>query len=105
MVQAGIYDEFVKRATARAKRRSVGDPFSAGVEQGPQVDSDQFNTVMGYIQAGVAEGACLQVCTVKLHSLESRNLPEYFLSVARLISSCRDWLIFFRSSILSVYVH
>ena len=90
MVQAGIYDEFVKRATARAKRRTVGDPFSAGVEQGPQVDSDQFNTVMGYIQAGVAEGACLQVCTVKLHSLESRNLPEYFLSVARLISSCRD---------------
>jgi len=60
MVQAGIYDEFVKRATARAKRRTVGDPFSAGVEQGPQVDSDQFNTVMGYIQAGVAEGACLQ---------------------------------------------
>lgn len=36
-VQAEIYDEFVKKATALAKNRAVGDPFSNGVQQGPQV--------------------------------------------------------------------
>lgn len=36
-VQAGIYDEFVKRATEKAKARKVGNPFESGVQQGPQV--------------------------------------------------------------------
>lgn len=36
-VQAGIYDEFVKKAVEKAKGRKVGDPFEAGVLQGPQV--------------------------------------------------------------------
>ena len=29
-------------------RRRVGDPFTS-VDQGPQVDADQFNKIMGYI--------------------------------------------------------
>nr|ABK27130.1 unknown [Picea sitchensis] len=36
-VQEGIYDEFVKKAVARAKQQVVGDPFQPGVEHGPQV--------------------------------------------------------------------
>lgn len=35
-VEEKIYDEFVERSAARAKQRTVGDPFT-GVEQGPQV--------------------------------------------------------------------
>merc|ERR1712198_185550 len=57
MVQEGIYDEFVKKATERAKKRTVGDPFASGTEQGPQVDEEQFNKVLGYIKSGVAERA------------------------------------------------
>lgn len=34
-----VYDEFIEKAKARAVRRSVGDPFKKGVEQGPQVFS------------------------------------------------------------------
>ena len=60
MVQEGIYDEFVKRATERAKKRSVGDPFAGSTEQGPQVDEEQFKKVLSYIQSGVAEGAALR---------------------------------------------
>jgi len=59
MVQEGIYDEFVRKATERAKKRTVGDPFASNTEQGPQVDEEQFNKVLGYIKSGVAEGACL----------------------------------------------
>lgn len=38
-VQEDIYDEFVKRSTARAKSRTVGDPFEPTSESGPQVCS------------------------------------------------------------------
>lgn len=58
-VEEKIYDDFVKRSTERAKRRKVGDPFDPITEQGPQVDNDQFNKVMGYIDAGKREGAKL----------------------------------------------
>jgi acyl-CoA reductase-like NAD-dependent aldehyde dehydrogenase len=36
-VEEKIYDEFVECSTERAKRRTVGDPFSKSTEQGPQV--------------------------------------------------------------------
>ena len=37
-VHESVYDEFVEKAKARALRRTVGDPFKAGIEQGPQVN-------------------------------------------------------------------
>jgi len=37
-VHEDIYDEFVKKATAMAAARKVGNPFDEGVEQGPQVN-------------------------------------------------------------------
>jgi aldehyde dehydrogenase (NAD+) len=58
-VDQKIYDEFVERSTERAKRRTVGDPLDAKTEQGPQVDSDQFNKVMGYVETAKREGAKL----------------------------------------------
>jgi aldehyde dehydrogenase (NAD+) len=58
-VEEKAYDEFVERSVARAAKRTVGDPFNPQTEQGPQVDRDQFDKVMGYIQAGKDEGAKL----------------------------------------------
>ncbi|XP_055019598.1 aldehyde dehydrogenase, mitochondrial [Boleophthalmus pectinirostris] len=58
-VQADIYDEFVERSAERAKRRVVGDPFDLRTEQGPQVDQEQFNKILGYISTGKKEGAKL----------------------------------------------
>lgn len=59
-VQEGIYDEFVKRATKKASERKLGCPFGEGTEQGPQVDDEMFNKVLGYIESGKKEGAKLQ---------------------------------------------
>uniref|UniRef100_H2YC03 aldehyde dehydrogenase (NAD(+)) n=1 Tax=Ciona savignyi TaxID=51511 RepID=H2YC03_CIOSA len=56
-VQESIYDEFVKKSVARAKKRTVGSPFESGVEQGPQVDSEQFHKIQELIQSGKDEGA------------------------------------------------
>ena len=52
-----IYDEFVEKSVARARRRTVGNPFDAGTEQGPQIDGIQFDKVMSYIDSGKDEGA------------------------------------------------
>ena len=37
LVEAEIYDEFVEKSAARARQRTVGDPFNPNNEQGPQV--------------------------------------------------------------------
>jgi aldehyde dehydrogenase (NAD+) len=56
-VEDKVYDEFVDKSVARASRRKVGDPFDASTEQGPQIDSIQFDKVMSYIDSGKCEGA------------------------------------------------
>jgi aldehyde dehydrogenase (NAD+) len=56
-VQDAVYDEFVAKITAKAKGRKVGDPFDPTSEQGPQVSQEQFERVMGYIDAGKKDGA------------------------------------------------
>lgn len=58
-VHEDIYDEFVKKSRERAQKRVVGDPWET-VEQGPQVDSTQFDRVMSMIKAGKDEGAKLE---------------------------------------------
>jgi aldehyde dehydrogenase (NAD+) len=58
-VEEKAYDEFVDKSVARAKSRTVGNPFDKSTEQGPQVDQDQFNKVMGYIESGKQEKATL----------------------------------------------
>jgi aldehyde dehydrogenase (NAD+) len=60
-VEEKIYDEFVEKSGARARKRRVGDPLDPRTEQGPQVDRTQFERVMGYIGAGQDQGAKL-VC-------------------------------------------
>jgi aldehyde dehydrogenase (NAD+) len=58
-VEEGIYDAFVEKSVARARKRVVGDPFDPRTNQGPQVDRTQFDRVMGYIESGHREGATL----------------------------------------------
>jgi aldehyde dehydrogenase (NAD+) len=56
-VEEKAYDAFVEKMVAKAKGRKVGDPFDPTTEQGPQVSQEQFDRVMGYIDAGKKEGA------------------------------------------------
>jgi len=54
-----IYDQFVELSGQRAKKRVVGNPFHQNTEQGPQVDEEQMNKILGYIESGKKEGAQL----------------------------------------------
>ena len=72
-VEEKIYDEFVERSAARAKKRRVGDPFSPRTEQGPQVDAIQLEKVLAYIESGMRDGARL------VAGGNRRNEPGYFV--------------------------
>ncbi|XP_045534832.1 aldehyde dehydrogenase 1A1 [Papilio machaon] len=58
-VQSGIYDKFVQGAVAFAKQRKVGNPTEPTTQQGPQIDGEMMNKVLGYIEKGKKEGAKL----------------------------------------------
>jgi aldehyde dehydrogenase (NAD+) len=42
-VQSGIYDEFLKRFTAKSQSIKLGDPFVNDSHQGPQVSQIQYD--------------------------------------------------------------
>jgi aldehyde dehydrogenase (NAD+) len=73
-VEDKVYDEFVERSVDRARRRTVGNPFSAGTEQGPQIDGTQFERVMSYIDSGRREGA--ELLTGGKRACEAGNFIE-----------------------------
>ncbi|CAK8690019.1 unnamed protein product [Clavelina lepadiformis] len=56
-VEESIYDEFVKRSVERAAKRTVGSPWEEGIEQGPQIDTEQFEKIQALIKSGKEEGA------------------------------------------------
>ena len=58
-VQAGIYDAFVTRMAERLHGVKTGDPLDPEVNFGPLVSAEQRDKVLGYIEAGKAEGARL----------------------------------------------
>ncbi len=58
-VQSSIYDKFVQKSVEAATKRKVGSPWLEETEQGPQVNDEQFNKIMGLIDAGKKEGAKL----------------------------------------------
>lgn len=58
-VEEKIHEEFLDKLVQKANARKVGDPFDKSTQQGPQVDKDQYEKIMGFIEAGNQEGAKL----------------------------------------------
>lgn len=59
-VQEDIHKDFVKEVVKKAKQRVTGNPFDSATTHGPQIDGEQFNKIMSYIERGKIEGAeCL----------------------------------------------
>jgi aldehyde dehydrogenase (NAD+) len=59
-VEKKIHAEFVDRLVERASNRRLGHPLSEDTHQGPQVDQEQFDKIIGLIEKGKQEGArCL----------------------------------------------
>ncbi len=56
-VHQAVYEAFVERWTARARRLVVGDPLDERTEMGPLVSRAHRARVQGYVAAGREEGA------------------------------------------------
>ena len=56
LVERSVYDEFVERYAARARRIVVGDPHDKKTEVGPLVHPEHYAKVMSYVELGKDEG-------------------------------------------------
>lgn len=56
LVQREVYDEFVERYAAQAKRVKVGLPHQKTTEVGALVHPEHYEKVMGYVELGKTEG-------------------------------------------------
>jgi aldehyde dehydrogenase (NAD+)/betaine-aldehyde dehydrogenase len=59
LVAHSIYDEFVSAFVAKTQALRVGDPLDEQTHVGALISPAHRNTVEGYVQAGLAEGARL----------------------------------------------
>ncbi len=56
-VEEKVHDKFVEKVASMNKSRKLGDPLDPATEQGPQVDKNQFDKIMKYIDLGKKSGA------------------------------------------------
>ena len=56
-VEDKVHDKFVDKLAAMNTKRKLGDPMDPATEQGPQVNKEQFDKILGYIESGKKEGA------------------------------------------------
>ena len=57
IVQKGAYSEFVDKFVSRAKSLKVGDGLDEKNDMGPQINEQQINTSIKYVDIGKKEGA------------------------------------------------
>ncbi|XP_057507287.1 aldehyde dehydrogenase family 2 member C4-like [Actinidia eriantha] len=89
-VQEGIYDEFVKKLSEKAKTWMVGDPFDPKVLQGPQANKTQFDKILSYIEHGKREGATLLTGGRPCHEKGYYIEPTVFTNVTDNMVIARD---------------
>ena len=115
MVEEDIYDEFLERSVERAKNRTIGNPFDMSNEQGPQVmvvlevmsmttlvvlvdyftslqvDEEQMQKILGYVESGKAEGARLLTGGARHGDKGFFVEPTVFGDVQDDMKICRWW--------------
>ncbi|XP_043515585.1 retinal dehydrogenase 1 [Frieseomelitta varia] len=80
-VHAKIYDQFVTYAKQLALKTIVGDPFDSETQQGPQIDQEMFDKVLGLIKSGKEEGAMLETGGERQGSVGYFIKPTVFSNV------------------------
>jgi aldehyde dehydrogenase (NAD+) len=76
LVERTIYDDVVAQLAERAGQMSVGDPMEKTTRLGAIVSEEQLERVMGYVEAGKAEGARLVAGGARTHVNGAGNFVE-----------------------------
>lgn len=56
-VEESIHEEFVSKMVAKSAARKLGNPLDPATEQGPQIDQNQYDKIMDFIDRGKSQGA------------------------------------------------
>lgn len=72
------YDDVVETVRATISAGTQGDPLQAGTVFGPSANKSQYETVLGYLQAGHAEGA-QAVAGGRKAAMEAELAGGYFI--------------------------
>jgi aldehyde dehydrogenase (NAD+) len=89
-VQSGIYDAFVKKAVEKARARKVGDPFDAGVQQGPQIDKPSLDKILRLVASGKEQGAKLETGGAQIGTEGYFVQPTVFSNVTDQMSIAKE---------------
>jgi betaine-aldehyde dehydrogenase len=76
LVERKIFDDFVARFVAAARRIRLGDPADPATEMGPLISAAQRERVRGYLRAADAEGA-RRLCGGELPTAEPLRRGHY----------------------------
>lgn len=94
-VAAGIYDAFVEEVGRRANAIRVGNPFDPETQMGPLVSQEQFEKVLGYLEAANRSGA---KCVAGGNLSEAREQLGHFVRPA-VYADCTDDMVFVREEV------
>jgi len=59
IVDAAVYDAVERKVVERVAKIAVGDPAQAGIFMGPVINAGALESMLGYIEKGIAEGGRL----------------------------------------------
>jgi len=100
-VHKSLYQQFIDAFKERVKSTSkVGDPFEQGTFQGPQVTKQQYERVLGYIEAGNSEGAKLECGGQPFKSASGKG----FFIEPTVFSGVKDDMKIFREEVFGPFV-
>ncbi len=74
-----------------AQNRILGDPKSAKTTQGPQIDAQQTDKILGLIESGKKEGAKLETGGNRVGSEGFFIAPTVFSNVEDNMRIARSW--------------
>jgi aldehyde dehydrogenase (NAD+) len=58
-IEETIYDDFMEKLVEKTKLLKLGDPFDQGTHVGAVINKDQLDTIHGYVQSALADGATI----------------------------------------------
>ena len=87
-VQEDFYDEFIEKAVAAFEKVKVGNPLDKDTQMGAQVNEQQLNKILSYIEIGKNEGA--KVATGGERFVEGDAANGYFMKPTLLVNVTND---------------
>ncbi|GEK32908.1 aldehyde dehydrogenase family protein [Kurthia sibirica] len=76
-VEKSIYNEVVEKMAAFADAYKLGDPFDPSSDQGAQISTEHMESILGYIESGIEQGA--RVAAGGYRDIEGENVHGCFV--------------------------